>query len=80
MSDCGASDLEVRGVPCAVCGKALTGAEGFVRFRPGERIVTLCCSSCAEAFESSPYAYLRRMETEERSRPPGGPFQHKRAA
>lgn len=63
MSQFDASDGDCDHVQCAVCEKVITGGQWFARLRHGEWMVALCCPLCAEAFESKPHAYVRRIES-----------------
>jgi hypothetical protein len=63
MSNYNASDIDCDYVQCAVCEKDIKGGKWFARIKHGEWMVALCCPLCTEAFEATPQAYVRRIET-----------------
>jgi hypothetical protein len=63
MPNFDASNLDCASVQCAVCEKEITGGKWFARIKHREWMVALCCPLCTEAFERSPHAYVRRIET-----------------
>jgi hypothetical protein len=63
MPNFDASNLDCASVQCAVCEREIIGGKWFARIKHGEWMVALCCPLCTEAFERSPHAYVRRIET-----------------
>lgn len=51
-------------VNCGVCEKAIIGGKWFARIKHGDLMIALCCPLCAEAFETAPHAYSRRIQTQ----------------
>lgn len=67
-----ASNPDRSEVQCAVCESPIRPGGWFARTKHGERTVAFCSPHCAEVFQAAPQSYMRRIDTLERARSPGG--------
>ena len=74
MSNYDASNLDCAYVQCGVCENVIKGGQWFARIMHGDWMVALCCTLCTKTFETTPHAYIRRIETLAQFRNPEGPF------
>ncbi len=47
---------------CIVCEKPVRYGTGFAHIKHNDKMVTLCCPLCMEAFRKSPSPYLIRQQ------------------
>ena len=58
------SQLDDVGERCAVCGKSVAGAAGYMRIKFEQEMVALCCPLCFKTFQQNPQEFIRKRDTQ----------------